>query len=347
MKTPKRFDPKAATASLAVRLSEAQPGEKIIQVPVRQIIPDPDQDRKYFDEAKIQQLADSIKATGQELPIVVRPIKHKTAAYMVVSGERRWRACHLNGIETVKAVVRDLSDADREEIIASQAAENWQRENLNARETVKLALRVVGLFGLPGAVAKTGKPKQLLSKLTTVGKATGAVKSCLDESLCEDTEALYRLSRLSKRDEASAMRLVNSWRNYPDKRTGQRLQVDQALNRMGSDDSETAAANVPSKTSTAGTRTEAFTSGSRATHGIEGRSSATRTGSATDAAGEITSRNRRAAQAQPEDDADGSAPSPLRVLRAEFIDKVVILHTPDGPVRFDRASLVSVLDLDA
>lgn len=98
------------------------------QLEVGLISVNPFQPRKEFDEEKLQQLADSIKQHGVLEPIIVRPYE---AGYQIVAGERRWRACSLAGLETVPAMVRELTDKEMTEIAL---IENLQREDLNAIE---------------------------------------------------------------------------------------------------------------------------------------------------------------------------------------------------------------------
>lgn len=92
------------------------------------ITANPFQPRKEFDEEKLQQLADSIKQHGVLEPIIVR---RYNGGYQIVAGERRWRACSLAGLESIPAIVKDLTDNEMTEIAL---IENLQREDLNAIE---------------------------------------------------------------------------------------------------------------------------------------------------------------------------------------------------------------------
>jgi ParB family chromosome partitioning protein len=84
------------------------------------------QPRVDFDQAALQELADSIKAQGVMQPIVVRAVG--SDRYEIVAGERRWRASQLAALDTIPAIVRDISD---ETAIAMALIENIQREDLN------------------------------------------------------------------------------------------------------------------------------------------------------------------------------------------------------------------------
>ena len=87
------------------------------------------QPRKYFDDDAITELAQSIQAHGMLQPIVVRPLGEQR--WQIVAGERRWRAAKRIGLTEVPVIIRDLNDAEANQIAL---IENLQRENLNPIE---------------------------------------------------------------------------------------------------------------------------------------------------------------------------------------------------------------------
>lgn len=101
---------------------------KTIQLP--DIVPDPNQPRKFFDPAKITELAQSIAAKGVHTPITVRPIPG-TNLYMLVVGERRFRASGEAGLKEIPCIVRTLTD---EETLDIQIDENLNREGVHPLE---------------------------------------------------------------------------------------------------------------------------------------------------------------------------------------------------------------------
>ncbi len=112
----------------------------LMLLPVAQIEPHPDQPRRHFDEAALDELAASIAARGVIQPVVVRPLgDHR---YQLVAGERRWRAAQRARVHEIPALVRQLDDR---EVTALALIENLQREDLNpveeARAYQKLAER--------------------------------------------------------------------------------------------------------------------------------------------------------------------------------------------------------------
>ncbi len=97
-------------------------------IPLPRINPDPDQPRKYFDEAEELRLSESIKHNGLIQPILVRPIEHPTYEFQIVYGERRYRAHKRLGLSVIKALVRDLDDTEVKNL---QLLENIQRSDLS------------------------------------------------------------------------------------------------------------------------------------------------------------------------------------------------------------------------
>ena len=101
------------------------------------------QPRKDIEPESLQELADSIKVQGVMQPIVVRPISDRK--YEIIAGERRWRATQLAGLDSIPAMIRDVSD---EAAIAMALIENIQREDLNPIEEAASLQRLQQEFDL-------------------------------------------------------------------------------------------------------------------------------------------------------------------------------------------------------
>ncbi|MFA5989738.1 MAG: ParB/RepB/Spo0J family partition protein [Sphingomonas sp.] len=110
-------------------------------LPVGALSPHPGQPRRYFDEAALDELANSIAARGLIQPIVVRPMGK---GFQIVAGERRWRAAQRAHLHEVPVIVRDFDDAETLEIAL---VENIQRQDLNAIEEAEAYFRLIGEFG--------------------------------------------------------------------------------------------------------------------------------------------------------------------------------------------------------
>ncbi|WP_375403431.1 ParB/RepB/Spo0J family partition protein [uncultured Sphingomonas sp.] len=118
---------------------DTSPGVRML--PVSAMTPHPDQPRRRFDDAALDELAASIAARGVIQPIVVRP---HGRAYQIVAGERRWRAAQRARLTEVPVVVREFDDAETLEIAL---VENIQRQDLNAIEEALAYQRLSGEYG--------------------------------------------------------------------------------------------------------------------------------------------------------------------------------------------------------
>lgn len=112
------------------------------QIKIMDIDPNPYQPRKNFDEEKIQELADSIKQHGVVQPIAV---KKQGSRYIIIAGERRWRAARLAGLTEIPAVTMDLTE---KEIIEVALIENLQREDLNPIEEAQGIKQLIDQYKL-------------------------------------------------------------------------------------------------------------------------------------------------------------------------------------------------------
>ena len=99
------------------------------KINISQIIPNPSQPRKNFKDSELKELSNSIKSQGLIQPIIVKPIKNEQ--YQIIAGERRWRACQLNGFHEVDCVVKSLDETN---VLEAALIENIQREDLNVIE---------------------------------------------------------------------------------------------------------------------------------------------------------------------------------------------------------------------
>ena len=115
----------------------------VAEIPIESVRPNPDQPRRRFDAAELEELAASIRAKGMLQPILVRPAMY-AGEYQIVAGERRWRAAQMAGLRAIPALVRDLSDA---EVIEIAIVENVQRTDLSAIEEAEGYRALVEKFG--------------------------------------------------------------------------------------------------------------------------------------------------------------------------------------------------------
>ena len=102
----------------------------------------PDQPRKIFDDEALAELASSIKTYGVVQPIIV---KQNGERYVIIAGERRWRASRLAGIKTIPCIVKDYTEQEISEIAI---IENLQREDLNPIESAKAIKNLINQYNL-------------------------------------------------------------------------------------------------------------------------------------------------------------------------------------------------------
>ena len=122
---------------------EPRGGSSINEVELAKIIANPNQPRRTFDQEALQELADSIKAHGVISPITLR--KNDDGSYMIIAGERRFRAAKLAGLNTIPAYIRTAKD---EQVMEWALIENIQREDLDAIEIALAYQRLIDDYNL-------------------------------------------------------------------------------------------------------------------------------------------------------------------------------------------------------
>ena len=115
----------------------------IQKINISQIIPNPSQPRKNFKDEDLKELSSSIKNQGLIQPIIIKPIKDDQ--YQIIAGERRWRACQLNGLHEVECVIKNLDDTN---VLEAALIENIQREDLNVIEEANAYKGLIDIKGI-------------------------------------------------------------------------------------------------------------------------------------------------------------------------------------------------------
>jgi ParB family chromosome partitioning protein len=159
---------------------EAATGEGGVQeLPVDMIRPGGFQPRQHMDEAALNELAESIRTQGIVQPVVVRA-SEESGDYELIAGERRWRAAQIAGLDTVPAMVRELSDDQALEIAL---IENIQREELTPVEEARAFERLTKEFGLThDALAEAvGRKRTTISNTLRLLRLPREVQQALDE----------------------------------------------------------------------------------------------------------------------------------------------------------------------
>jgi ParB family chromosome partitioning protein len=153
--------------------------EALQNLPLDAIRPGRFQPRSVFDQEKLTELADSIRAQGVVQPVVVRPVEDGECDYELIAGERRWRAAQIAGLEHIPAVVRDVPD---EASVAMALIENIQREDLNPLEEASALRRLIDDFSMTHqeAAAAVGRSRAAVSNLLRLLELMQEVKDMID-----------------------------------------------------------------------------------------------------------------------------------------------------------------------
>ena len=178
---PVQLAPRAAAPDAAETGTDGDPRE----APIELLRRNPDQPRRSFDEAELEDLVDSVREKGVLQPILVRPAPGAEGEWQIVAGERRWRAAQRAGFHSVPILVRrDLSEAD---VLEIAIVENVQRSDLDAIEEAA---------GYKILMDRFGHTQDAVSKV--VGKSRSHVANALRlMSLPTSVQAMVGAGRLS------------------------------------------------------------------------------------------------------------------------------------------------------
>ncbi|HEX6859449.1 MAG TPA: ParB/RepB/Spo0J family partition protein [Caulobacteraceae bacterium] len=135
------------------------------EIPIELIRRNPDQPRRTFGEAELEELTASIREKGVLQPVLVRPAPDAKGEYQLVAGERRWRASQKAGLRTMPALVRDLDDG---QVLEIGIVENIQRADLNPLEEA---------LGYRALMDKFGRTQEAVAQV--VGKSRPHVANAL------------------------------------------------------------------------------------------------------------------------------------------------------------------------
>jgi ParB/RepB/Spo0J family partition protein len=176
------------------------------RIPLNLIYGNPDQPRKTFDATELEQLAASIRENGLKQPITVRP--DGQGRYMIVMGERRFRACSLLDLPDIEC---QISDADDRQLAIDAIIENDQRVDVAPLEQAHAYDRAMREHGLTVEefAKKIGKPVWRVEERTNLLNLTPQVQSLIRSGALTTGHAWY-LVQLSPRKQDLLVRAINS-----------------------------------------------------------------------------------------------------------------------------------------
>ncbi len=140
---------------------------------IEEIRPNRSQPRKYFDESRLQELAESIKERGILEPLIVRKVAE---GYELIVGERRWRAAQKAGLKEVPIIVKEAQDR---EVMELSLIENLQREDLNPIEEAEAYKRLIDEFNISHEElsARIGKDRTTITNTLRLLKLPAEIKT--------------------------------------------------------------------------------------------------------------------------------------------------------------------------
>ncbi len=160
--------------------AKLRPMSRMAEIDIADIVPNPAQPRTQFDEEALDELADSIRQLGIIQPVTVR--KSDGGKYVIISGERRWRAALRADLKSLPAYIREVDD---ENLYAMALVENIQRQDLNAIEIALGMQRLLDECHLTqdALSEKVGKKRSSVSNYLRLLKLPDEVQLALKEGL--------------------------------------------------------------------------------------------------------------------------------------------------------------------
>lgn len=181
---------------------QATPMAEMTEVDIKNIEPNPTQPRRNFDQEALDELATSIAQLGVIQPITLK--RRADGKYIIISGERRWRAAQQAGLERLPAYIRDVDD---ENLHAMALVENIQRENLNAIEIALGMQRLIEECGLTqeAMAEKVGKKRSTVSNYMRLLSLPSEMQLALKEGIISMGHA-KALATLDYEDQIKALK---------------------------------------------------------------------------------------------------------------------------------------------
>lgn len=157
----------------------------VAEIELSRIVPNPGQPRTLFDEEALEELAQSISRLGVIQPITVKRIenaKDGDPEYMIISGERRFRASQIAGLDTIPAYVREAND---QTLLEMALVENIQREDLGAIEVALSLQRLIDECSLTQEILaeRVGKKRSTIANYIRLLKLPAQVQSALGSDM--------------------------------------------------------------------------------------------------------------------------------------------------------------------
>lgn len=229
---------------LSEALAVGSSSDQIEQIALKKLIPDPQQPRKHFDHEALEELANSIKQHGIVQPLIVAK---SGSQYIIIAGERRYRAAELLNINRVPAVVRSFGDQEKLEI---SLIENVQREDLTKLELGAAYLRLHDEFNMDYKEVgrRVGKSESAVVNIMRLLKLPLKAKEALNNNQISEGHARQIIALKEEVEQLKLLELIikNNWtvrqaEQYVvgHKKSNQNEKTTEALKRTVSETTET------------------------------------------------------------------------------------------------------------
>lgn len=187
------------------RLSSVDQQELVLELRIDAIDPDPDQPRTEFHEQTLDELAESLKRAGQIHPIEVREAGER---YVLIDGERRWRAAQRAGLATLRALVR-FEPGTPDDVLDRQFAANFHREAMALIDQARYIQKRINKLGSAAAVSEAiGLSVPRILNIVKTLRADGAAAELRDSGITKDADTIGAVVEVQKHDPEAAEALV-------------------------------------------------------------------------------------------------------------------------------------------
>ncbi|HEX3894813.1 MAG TPA: ParB/RepB/Spo0J family partition protein [Rudaea sp.] len=191
------------------RLSTVDAQELVLELAIDTIDPDPSQPRSQFNEESLQELAACLRYLGQIQPIEVREAGER---YVLIDGERRWRAAKIAKVATLRALVR-FAPGTPNDVLDRQFAANFQREAMALIDQARYLQKRIDTLGSASAVSDAiGLSVPRILNIVKTLRADGAAAELRDSGLTRDADTIGAVVEVQKHDPTAADALVASAR---------------------------------------------------------------------------------------------------------------------------------------
>ncbi len=194
---------------LSEALAVGASADSVTHVAIKKLSPDPQQPRKHFDEEALQELADSIKQHGIVQPLIVA---ENGSNYIIIAGERRYRAAQLANISEVPAIIRSFGEQEKLEIAL---IENIQRQDLTTLDLAAAYLKLHDQFNLSyeDVAKRVGKSIPTVHNIVRLLKLPAQAKKALHDGVISEGHARQVIALKTEEDQLKLLDLIikNHW----------------------------------------------------------------------------------------------------------------------------------------